>query len=132
LLDQGGFFNDNKDMPSFLTRNFFKDKIILIMTLSALVLNVAVWAYLLWQIGDTKTMRPLHYNIYFGIDWYGPGWKLYIYPVFALIITIADYVLAFFWYNQQKLFSYLILAFAVLINFSMLVAAALAIAINGI
>ncbi len=59
----------------------------------ALLLNIFLWLWLLLFIKPTGESQVLHYNIYFGIDQLGTGFKLYLMPLFGLVIIAANLLL---------------------------------------
>jgi hypothetical protein len=57
-----------------------------IIIILALLVNFLIWAYLYFIVQPTAESYTLHYNIYFGIDQIGSGIKLYLMPLFGLIV----------------------------------------------
>ena len=61
-----------------------------IVSFIALLLNILLWLWLLIFIRPTGEGQILHYNIYFGIDQIGLGIKLYLMPLFGLIVIAVN------------------------------------------
>lgn len=60
----------------------------------AFVLNLLLWAWLYFFIRPAGDNQVLHYNVYFGIDQLGPGIKLYLLPIFGLIVIGVNLLLS--------------------------------------
>jgi len=60
------------------------------ISIVALIFNVLMWLWLIVYIKPTGESHVLHYNIYFGIDQIGPGIKLFLFPLFGLIILVIN------------------------------------------
>lgn len=81
--------------------NFSKLKPYLTFAVSLLA-NVLIWLWLYFFIKPAGDSVPLHYNIYFGIDEIGKGIKLYLQPLFGLIIILINILLASFVFKTNK------------------------------
>ncbi|MEA2088888.1 MAG: hypothetical protein U9O55_03560 [Patescibacteria group bacterium] len=91
---------------------FFKDKIIFANLIISIIINSIIWINLL-RIKKVGEMIPLHYNVYFGIDYIGDWHKIFIVPLIGIIILIINFLLALLIYYKDKFISY-ILVFTVL------------------
>jgi len=94
-----------------------KDKAIIIFTCLSIIINVLVWYFLYIQIpvvleSTSSDIIPLHYNIYFGIDYIGEIQKLYSLPALGLIILAINVILIFFLYLKTKLLTYYLAFFS--------------------
>ncbi len=64
-----------------------------------------VWR--LFPIGlQNKLAIPLHYNIYSGIDLFGPWWYIFMIPVIGLAIFVLNLVLAIGIWRREQVLSY--------------------------
>jgi hypothetical protein len=72
------------------------------MFVISLLLKIASWVWLLWQIGPQKDYIFLHYNILFGVDLIGPWQKILILPGIGLLVLVANTVLAWMLFNKNK------------------------------
>lgn len=113
-----------------------KNKIILISTILCLIVNLAIWALLIFKFrpialaNPEKATLPLHYNIYWGIDLFGKWYQSFILPVFGFIVLIVNFILAVFLYSQKSLASYFFIISAVFVQIFLLVSTVLMILIN--
>ena len=113
-----------------------KNKIILICSILSLVLNLAIWALLIFKFrpvalaNPEQITMPLHYNIYWGIDLFGRWYESFIIPVLGLTILIINFILAIFLYSQKSLASYFFIISAVFVQAFLITAMILIILIN--
>ena len=56
----------------------------------ALLLNVLIWLFLIIKIKPSVNWIPLHYNVYFGIDFLGPWVYIFVYPFLGLLIIFIN------------------------------------------
>jgi hypothetical protein len=71
--------------------------------LLALFFNCFIWFFLLWRIPSNTTWIPLHYYVFFGIDWLGPWIYIFIYPALGLIYFLVNLVIATFIEHREPL-----------------------------
>lgn len=94
-------------------RLFLKDKIILLNLIASLLILVSLFFLFIYKIGSSHTAGEqflLHYNIYYGIDWLGEWYKVFIYPLIGLIIFIVNFSLSIFFFEKEKFLSYLLIS----------------------
>lgn len=71
--------------------SFFYIKIYLVLLL---LLNISIWALSFFIDSKIQNQQiALHYNVDFGIDFYGDKKNIYIIPVLGLLIIIINFVL---------------------------------------
>ena len=92
---------------------------ILLMIILLLVVSHFVWLYK--KVGWSTEIIPLHYNIYFGSDWLGASYWVYLYPTIGLLIVIVNLVLAYFFVGWHRLISYFLLSQAIIFNILLIV-----------
>lgn len=89
---------------------FLQKKRYRIIFFLSLVINAGVW-YVLHTIFRFQVLQlgsnliPLHYNIYFGIDYYGNFNLLYVLAGFGLLILFMNTFLAFKVSKKMKILS---------------------------
>jgi len=102
-----------------LARKFFrflvKDKVIFLSVTAILLINVATWINL-FQITKVDGLIPLHYNIYFGIDYMGEWYKIFTLPLIGLIVFAVNLFISIFVYFKDKFISYILLVSAILVQ----------------
>jgi hypothetical protein len=73
------------------------------------ILNSVLWLYTAHYYFKATDIIPLHYTIYFGIDFIDFKTKLFNYPLIGLSIIIVNGLLALMC-KQEKLIGYLLLS----------------------
>ncbi|MDO8571700.1 MAG: hypothetical protein Q7R79_03395 [bacterium] len=92
---------------------FFRDRVFLLMTITTLIGNAALWVLLAWQF--TVLYQPgrdyiaLHYKVVFGVDWLGRWYYIFLIPVTGLVVFVLHYFLARRAYHYQKTIQHLLM-----------------------
>lgn len=58
-----------------------------------LLLNIITFLFIYFKIHPAGKTLALHYNVVFGVGWYGAGQNLYLLPVAALVVSTANFLL---------------------------------------
>jgi hypothetical protein len=58
----------------------------------------------------TKQAVPLHYNIHFGVDSFGPWWRVFTPTIVGVITFIVNILFSGIYWNRDRMLSYSILA----------------------
>lgn len=114
-----------KDMK-YLFKIAFKDKIISVCFFTSLALNFFIWIYCFLNIRAGEELIYLHYNLYFGVDFIGAWYKVFIIPIFGLIILLINYPISIQIYLKDKFIS-CVLACSALFSQGILLLASIAI-----
>jgi hypothetical protein len=102
----------------------------LIMLGSSLILNIAVWFWLFWQIRPQEEQIFLHYNILFGVDLVGSWWRIVFVPLSGLLIIIVNAILGWVLFRKDKFASQLLNATSVVCQIFLLIVASLLVFLN--
>ena len=115
----------------FTSNDFFRNHIVLWLLLFGLIANAADWTILLVFMNRVDAAVILHYNVYFGVDMLG-SWKLvFIMPAVGLVLYLINAFLAdYFYRNNERIASYILLLAALMVQLSLIVASAAVIMIN--
>ncbi len=100
---------------------FFKDRLVLLALIANILLNIAIWLNLL-RIKPISGLIPLHYNIYFGVDYIGVWRQIFLLPLFGLGIIILNFFLGGIFFFKEKFISYTLIYSALLCQFIILLA----------
>jgi hypothetical protein len=73
---------------------------------SALLINIIHWALLYFKLGHSSGTIILHYNLIYGPDFVDKVRYVYLIPLTAIGLLIANIVLGSFFYRKEKLASY--------------------------
>ncbi len=76
-----------------------------ILTIALLVFAWIVPSWRLAPIVEPEAVIPLHYNIYFGVDFVGKWWWVYFLPAFGTVVFIINAILAARERKGSKVFS---------------------------
>ncbi len=104
------------------TKLFSKVDKILFLWLACFVINIITFFWVRYKINPGNRIMALHYNIVVGVDWYGLGKNLYSIPIAALIITIANFVLAKSLKANHFLLSFLAVIISIIVQLILFVA----------
>ena len=100
------------------------------------LLNLALWLIILLklrpEIDAADQMIPLHYNIYFGIDYLGPWYYAFILPALGLFLLAINTFISFLIYIKEKILSYFLVGTAFFSQIILLGAGILVVLINSI
>lgn len=96
------------------TKKLFRDWYVQIMLFTTLILNLSLWALIYKRVEPTPDPVPLHYNIYFGINYVGEWQKIFIMPFVGIFIAFANTALSYFLYVKNKVSAYILITASML------------------
>ncbi len=103
---------------------------IIVFGLIAIVLNIFSWLWISFQIPYTDESLFLHYNILFGVDAIGEGWRIFFVPLVGLIILIINIVIGWLVYRKDHFISQLLVASAAFCQVFVVIATILLVFLN--
>ena len=78
-------------------------------TIVSVVLVIATFLLPIWKLvplsAETKFI-PLHYNIYFGIDRFGPWYQVLVLPVIGFVLLIINTIFQAVFYHRERVLSH--------------------------
>ncbi|MBU1036754.1 hypothetical protein KKF32_01800 [Patescibacteria group bacterium] len=83
-----------KNILDNISKNLHFPQHFYVPLLLALIFNGLSWFLLLWRIPSTTELIPLHYYVFFGIDWFGPWIYIFIYPALGLVFFLINIFMA--------------------------------------
>lgn len=92
---------------SFL-RMFQKERLIVWTTVVSVLFLTGTTVLPIWRILPLETESPfiaLHYNIYLGVDRFGPIWHIFFLPALGLLYLILNLTIEAWAYRTQKTLS---------------------------
>ncbi|MCK5332424.1 hypothetical protein KAJ41_01005 [Candidatus Parcubacteria bacterium] len=113
------------------SRPYWKNKIIVNLTVSSLFLNFSLLIYLFYNQINGNYPIILHYNFIFGDDYRGDYEQIYLIFTVGLIVIIINSILGYILYLREKLASYFLMFSAFVVQVFLLVAGYLIISINS-
>ena len=105
-----------------------KDRLVKVNFVLSVVMNFGLWILVFWQSKNLAQVIPLHYNIYFGIDSFGPWYQLFFLPAIGLAVIAVNFLAALLAWSQ-KILSYFLISSSTVIQI-FLILSMLAILIN--
>lgn len=109
---------------------YFKNKYNLFLLSTALVLNLFIWFWLFSEIRPQYDMIFLHYNILFGVDFFGPWWQIVYVPLSGLFILLVNTVVAWLLFYNYRFFSFLLNFISVFCQIFLLIFSSILIFLN--
>ncbi|MFC1612936.1 hypothetical protein ACFL23_01255 [Patescibacteria group bacterium] len=119
---------------NFFKKNFFlRDKVVLINLIISFTILLALLGLFIYKTPLYRSEKQLflHYNIYFGIDWVGQWYKIFIYPLLGALIFIVNLALGILFYNKEKVITYFLLFSATFCEIIILIASLSVVWINS-
>lgn len=84
-------------------------RIFIPVSLLFLILTATVpYVYLYPEAGEQIAL-PLHYNIHFGVDLFGPPWKVFMASIVGSIVFIVNMILVIALWSKHMILSYSLL-----------------------
>lgn len=112
-------------------RELYHDTKIRGFTITALVLNVAVWTGSIFiNTRVSEDVIALHHNIYFGVTLIGSPRQVYLVPVLGLCIIVFNLMIARLVGRRERFFIYLFAATSLVVQFFLLLGIGSIILIN--
>jgi len=102
--------------------------VLVLLVLSALV-NVAIWLRIL-EIKPTEEFVFLHYTILFGVDLFGPWWRIFVLPVGGLLILLINAVIGWIFFHKDRVVAQLLLSVAAMCQIFLYIGATLLVFLN--
>ncbi|MBU1164067.1 hypothetical protein KKA15_00720 [Patescibacteria group bacterium] len=114
----------------FFKSLFLRQRITQISLLLSIIFNTATWIILYIKFNVSQEHIALHYNIYFGVDFFGSAINILLIPVAGTIILVMNFLLAQMFYLKAKLLSNLIILATIFYEFLLFLAGILIINIK--
>lgn len=90
-----------KTLPGLTTNPFLKDKFNIIVWLCIILAILVTTGIVYLKFEPQVESINLQHNIYFGISKIGAWWKVFFYPLYGLIIALANFIIAYFIYKKE-------------------------------
>ncbi|MBI2446682.1 MAG: hypothetical protein HYV51_02560 [Parcubacteria group bacterium] len=91
-------------------KEFFKDNVIKSLLISSLVLNIGLFLFFYFFIKRSDIPIVLHYNVDWGVDYFGEVKNIFILPLAGLIIFLLNSILALRLWVRMKSLAYFLAA----------------------
>lgn len=94
----------------------------------ALTLTLPIWRIV--PLAGEKPFLPLHYNVYFGVDRFGPWWQVFVPPTLGLLFLLVALVMQARFYRSEPMLARFFAVSTVLLETALLIAMALLVLLN--
>ena len=124
---------DLQEIWKSFKRMFRKSRLIRWTSLVSILLLVGTWFLPLWRILPLAQESPfiaLHYNIYLGVDRFGPVWHIFFIPALGTLFLLINLFIEARSYRQQKVLSFFFTAATPLLQLILFMAMVLIVLIN--
>ncbi|MBI4714255.1 hypothetical protein HY771_03680 [Candidatus Uhrbacteria bacterium] len=108
--------------------SFSRSTILLSFFLFIFTLALPIWRIV--PFASTQPFIPLHYNVYFGVDRFGPWYAIFVLPILGFIFLILNVVLQVHFVLREKILTRFFAVSTVFIEMIFLVAMILIILLN--
>ncbi len=109
---------------------YLKYRPVFFMLIASLIINVASWVWLAWQIAPQQDLIFLHYNVLFGVDLIGDWWKVYYVPLLGLLIILLNTFIGWVFFGREKFVAHIIHFVSLLCQIFLLIFSALLVFLN--
>lgn len=93
-----------KTIQEVRKKRFFQ--VTMLLSVVFLVLSAVLpWWQLYPEIGEEIAV-PLHYNIHFGVDLFGPPWRLFVFPISGALILLVNLIAGLLLWRRDHVLSY--------------------------
>jgi len=127
------FFIAIKNFFRLFTVLIFKDGFFRLLFFFSLAVNLFIWGFLYLKFSPLRALGenfPLHYNIYFGVDFIGRWYEIFIMPLIGTFFIAINFILADIIYLRDKITSYFLTGAGAFIQILLLLAAYSVVMIN--
>lgn len=113
--------NVKNKLVQLFGRMFFHDLPSIILIVLALLILLFLFLILFFRLRSTDYLVPLSYNSIYGVTASVVWYKLYFLPASYLIILILNILIAWAFFEKERLITYLILFISVLLGVLMII-----------
>ena len=99
----------------------------------AMLFWLASIGLLLWRIvplAQTTSFLPLHYNVYFGVDQFGPWYRVFVLPVLSFLFLGMSLIMQTRFFHREKMLARFFSVSTTVLLFVFLVATVLLVLLN--
>ncbi len=110
-----------------------QDRLYVWMLIASVLLWMAAVLLLVWRIvplSAQKPYLPLHYNVYFGVDRFGPWVQVFVLPGLGLFFLLVSLVMQSHFYQREKMLARFFSLSTVFIEATFFVATILIVLLN--
>lgn len=91
-------------------KEFFKNTTNQLLIGSSLLLNIALFLFFYFFIKQSNIPIVLHYNVDWGVDYFGEVKSIFVLPIVGTIIFLLNGILALKLWGKNRILSYFLTA----------------------
>ena len=81
-------------------------------------------------LADENPFLPLHYNVYFGVDRFGPWYQVFALPALGLLFLFVSIIMQTVFFRKEKMLARFFSVSSVFLEVALLVATGLVVLLN--
>ncbi len=117
-------------MKFYPLKLYLKHRGTFIPLLISLLLNLGIWAWLLYNIGFQSDSVFLHYTILFGVDLTGPSYMVYSLPGLGLCLILFNACIGWMMFEKDKFVALAANMVSCVVHFFLLIATCILVFLN--
>lgn len=110
-----------------------QERLYMWMLCASVLLWFATLALPIWRIlplASDSPYLPLHYNVYFGVDQFGPWWQVFVPPALGLLFLCVALIMQTRFYRNEKMLARFFSISTVFLHVAFLIAMFLLVLLN--
>lgn len=112
------FYLNNKDKYlELFGKTFFSDVISISLIFITFLLVLTMFLILAFRVKSGDYLIPLVYNSTYGVTALGAWYKIYLYPLAFLGFSLINFMIAWAYFEKERLITYLVLFVNILAGF---------------
>ena len=96
----------------------------------AILTNIGIWVWLLWQIRPQEEFIFLHYNVLFGVDKIGPWYHVLALPLLGVAVILINTIIGWIHFEKDKFVGFILNMVSVFCQMFLAIAAYLLVFLN--
>lgn len=111
-----GLKDPGRAARSIWQKPLFRDRLFIGFLVVAVVLSLIVVVSILIKVRPKDFVVPLQYSTLEGFDGLGSWYRVYLYGLFSIMVTVANIILALYCYPKSRITSFFLVLGTVVIN----------------
>lgn len=95
------------------------------------LLNLLMWAWLIWRVPYGESQVFLHYNVLFGVDYIGQWWKMFFLPLMGIVIIMFNGAMGWVFFNRDKFIAHVFNGVSLIAQIFLLISSTLLTLLNA-
>jgi len=113
----------------FFHGHLYRSSLFVSLFFTVITLALPIWRIV--PLSSTQPFIPLHYNVYFGVDRFGPWYDVFVLPALALLFLLINIFLQTHFFQSEKVLARIFALSTVFIEIVLAVAMCLIVLLNA-